>query len=270
MRIKVARKFLPLVIAGVLLVALVPLVSAFEAYAINVTAHVEQPFAKTIRLATDEEIADSGIAFPNIPNPPGVTDPYYVPDGTCVVWMVTITFTNFLDYKIHDVMVKDNFGAELTGMAEDSVDPAYGVVGNGIYWITDVSGVVTGYLSEDAGPVLFYYMNEYPPPMPQFRIFWYATYEDGDPHLPQPVKHSDLVEHAQVENSGSINPGESTTLNLLVWTRINPGQGNPPHQEYTSPGEHEFNSGPTVTWLDPEGNQGSISLPSLKVESYEP
>ncbi len=48
MRLKLSGKFLPIVIAGVLLMVMVPLVAAFEAHAINVTARVEVGATRTV------------------------------------------------------------------------------------------------------------------------------------------------------------------------------------------------------------------------------
>ena len=274
MRIKLSGKFLPLVIAGGLLMVMVPAVSAYEAHVVDIRAHVEGRFdiIKTMRPATSENIthaiSSSNITFPSTPyiGPDVYQDGdgvWHVPVGECVVWMVSIAVSNPYGYDMTDLMVRDHFGAELTGMDGGLIDPFYGTVGHGIYWIEDVYGVVTELYPEDAGPVLFYYRKPSPPPMPQFTIFWYATWEGGDPHMPQPVKENDLRNKAQgVLNSGYIGPGESTTLTLMVWTRINPGN----HQEYTSSGNYDLNSGPTAWWLDEEeGQQFSSNAPSVPV-----
>lgn len=48
MRLKLSGKFLPIVIAWVLLMGMVPLVAAYEAHTINVTAHVEVGATRTV------------------------------------------------------------------------------------------------------------------------------------------------------------------------------------------------------------------------------
>jgi hypothetical protein len=51
-----------------------------------------------------------------------------------------------------------------------------------------------------------------------------------------------------------------------VWTKLNPAG----RQEYTSSGHYEFNSGPTMKWLDawPNGQQSSMEAPSLYLDVY--
>ena len=61
------------------------------------------------------------------------------------------------------------------------------------------------------------------------------------------------------------DPGDSATLDLLVWTKLNPAG----HQEYTTPGFYTLNSGATMKWLDPDGHQFSSSTPSLELEAVE-
>jgi hypothetical protein len=276
-------KFLPLIVAGVLLVVMVPLVAAFEAHTVNVTAHVKHRFnlTKTIRPATVDEIdyvLTSGILhFPSTPYTGNISQDgdgvWHVPEGKVIVWMVEITVSNPHGYDMYDVMVRDHFGAELTGMDghviyPDSSHPEdWGTVGHGIYWIRGAGEVSFIELNpEDAGPVLFYYRKESPPWMPQFTIFWYATWEEGDPHMNQQVQENDLRNKAQVPPVDNfddviIGPGQSTTLTLMVWTRVNHGG----HQEYTSPGNYDLNSGPTAWWLDEEGQQFSSKAPSIPV-----
>ncbi len=273
MRLKLSGKFLPIVIAGVLLMVMVPAVSAYEAHVVDIKAHVEGRFdiIKAMRPATSENItyalSSTNITFPETPylgpDVELIDGVWHVPVGKVIVWMVTITVRNNYGYDMTDLMVRDHFGAELTGMDGDVIDPFYGTVGDGIYWIEHTDGSVSEIYPGDAGPVLFYYRKQDPPEMAQFTIFWYADYAGGDPHMNQPVKENDLRNKVQpVDNSNFIGPGESTTLTLMVWTRINPGG----HQEYTSSGDYDLNSGPTAWWLDEEeGQQFSSSAPSIPV-----
>ena len=120
---KVVKKFLPLIVAGMALAILVPLVGAYEAHVVDVRAHVKgQPFTKTMRLAEPSDWEGMGIAFPNPPNgddpgtaeyDPVVTDPNSVPEKTCVVWVVTISVPNTEGYTMQRVTVRDNFNAEV-------------------------------------------------------------------------------------------------------------------------------------------------------------
>ena len=232
MRIKLPRKFLPVVIVGVLLMAMVPAVSAYEAHIVNVKARVKERFniIKTMRLAEDWEIADAGDIFPpgSSPNPPEVYNPIYgepveeyVPVETCVVWMVTIAVSNPHDYEMQNVVVKDHFGAELA-VALWHVDPGAPTAVD-VYWKTHTRPDGTEFVT-------------------QYRVTW-------DVGVLAPSGDS----------------GDSATLDLLVWTKLNPAL----HQEYTSPGDdYTLNSGATMKWLDPDGHQFSATAPSLEVEAY--
>jgi hypothetical protein len=83
--------------------------------------------------------------------------------------------------------------------------------------------------------------------------------ESGNPGNP--------LYHKVYWNIGTIVEGNSATLNLLVWTRVNNGG----QQEYTSTGQHWLNeSGVTVKWDYPEGHQESYNSGSLlPVTVYE-
>ena len=166
------------------MVSLLPVVSAFEAHLVNVTAHVKEPFnvVKSMRLADSQEIAGHAdeindtlgdhLNYTNC-NPPGATADY-VPIRTCIVWVVRIDISNPFSYPIHNVIVTDHFGAELNGE-----------------------------LIEEGMPV------EVTTPPPQLRITWYPTCLswDGTQCL---------------DNGGILASGESATLNMLVWTEKNP------------------------------------------------
>ena len=229
MRIRVPKKFLPVIIVGVLLLAMVPAVAAYEAHVVNVTARVKARFniIKTMRLATDEEIGTSGITFPSThPNETDdgvpVTGPAnVVPMETCVVWMVTITVSNPHDYEMQNVVVTDHFGAELAVDVWD-VDPGETtnvVVDPKTHTRPDGSTFET-----------------------QYRVTWYV---------------------GVLAPSGE--PGDSATLEMLVWTKLNPAG----KQEYTSPGFYTLNSGATMKWLDPDLHQFSSSTLSLELEAVE-
>jgi hypothetical protein len=66
------------------------------------------------------------------------------------------------------------------------------------------------------------------------------------------------------DNLDELCPGDGVeTLTLLVWTKLNPAG----HQEYTTPGRYEFNSGPTAKWWDGWQQQSSEG-PSLYIDVY--
>ena len=208
----------------------VPLVSAYEAHTINVQARVKERFnvVKTMRLATDAEIEEAisaNVTFPDTlirTYPPGTLDPDYpdeVPIDTCVVWVVTISICNPHTDNMTEVVVKDNFGAELAGEPLDDVP-------------VDVD---FKYHSRGKGK------KEKDPFTTQYRIIWYVTFESGDVENPETV-----------DNSGVMEPGECAYVELLVWTKLNPAG----HQEYTSPGLYTLNSGPTAKWFDAPPDEG--------------
>ena len=232
---QIARRALIALLVLVVLAAAVPAVSAYESYLINVKAHVKYPFNvfKTMRLATAEEIAAAealGVVFPNPPNPPEVTEPDMVPVFTCVAWIVEITVNNPYDYPITEVTVKDNFSAELGAEPLDSLPVDLTVLSHS-----------RGKSGKQAFPT-------------QYRIDWYVTYISGDVNDPETVDNSDWM-----------LPGESETLTMMVWTKLNPSG----RQEYTSPGTYTLNSGPTAKWFDPDGHQFSSEGDPLYIYAYE-
>lgn len=237
-------------VIGVLAVV-VPLVSAYESYAINVTARVEERFntVKTIRLATDLEIQeaiDGGVTFPDglfRPYPPdslNVDFPNIVPTFTTVVWVATIGIFNPHDYAMTNVVVKDNFSAEVGGVPMDwaPVD---------LFIKTHSRG-----------------KGKKEPFETQYRITWYVTYEGPFPFPLDP--EFDPAEF----NTGVMLPGDSEFLELLVWTKENPSG----KQEYTTKGFYTLNSGPTAKWFDAPpaegGHQFSFDYEPVFIEAFDP
>ena len=235
MRKKLTGKFLSMIIAVALLMTLVPLVSAYEAYTTNVKIRVKERFncSKTVRLATPEEIEESGITFPSEPNPETV-DPDYpleVPTFTCVVWVVRISISNPDDYCYTELVIKDNFSAEVGGEPLDDMP---------------VDVIVRMQTRGNTKKGSF---------QSQTRIVWYVTCDDWDP-----------VTEECTDNSLELCPGESAYLEMLVWTKLNPS-GN--KQSYTSPGDYTLNSGPTAKWLDPDGHQVSFDGLPVHITAYD-
>jgi hypothetical protein len=80
-------------------------------------------------------------------------------------------------------------------------------------------------------------------------------------------KHSKSTSVNQVRINwevGDLPPGALATLQMIVWTDLNPG-GN---QEYTSVGEYTLNSGPVAKWFNEDGHQfAMIGLP-VNVTAY--
>ena len=229
-------KFMPLFIIGLVLATTVPLVSAYESYTINVRVHVKERFnvLKTARLAEDWEIVESGIIFPSPPHgADNLTDPFNVPIETCVVWIVTINITNTDNYCYTNLVLKDNFSAEMAGEPLLDEDPPVDVI---------VRTQTRGNSKKESF-------------QSQTRILWYVTCEDWD-----------AVAEECNDNSGELCPGESAYLEMLVWTKLNPSG----KQSYTSSGNYTLNSGPTAKWLSVEdGHQRSSSGQSVHVYAYD-
>ena len=240
------KTLITIIIAVAVLAVGIPLVSAYEAHAINVTVHVEnRPYEtlfKTMRLATGNETSGEIGEFlalveamdpepvnfpPGTPNV-GVTDPANVPVDTFILWLVTIVVTNTENYPWTDVVVKDNFSAELGGQP-------YGTDVVDLFIKTHSKGKSKKEIFET-----------------QYRITWYVTCLDS----PGPGEC--------VDNGGELGEGESAYLELYVWTKLNPAG----HQEYTSTGTYTMNSGPNVKWFDSEGQQFSFDGEPLYITVY--
>jgi len=147
------KTLISVIIAVAVLAVGMPLVSAFEAHTVNVHVTVKgrprETLVKTMRLATNEgeideiqEFLDLALARdPPIPNfPPGNPNPWLfdtevdppvsdnvVPKDTFILWVVRIDVSNTEDLGNPcwtDVVVKDNFSAELGGipLGTDVVD----------------------------------------------------------------------------------------------------------------------------------------------------
>ena len=216
------------IVAVAVLAVGMPLVSAYEAHTMNVTAHVKETFnvVKTIRLAEGWEIDeffeahrydDPPFEWPSPPNPPTVQDPYNVPINTCVVWVVRIGICNPHDYPMTEVVVTDHFGAELASGET-----------------LDTMPVDVWFKEHTRGK------GKKEPFITQYRITWYVTWDD-------------VLE----DNSGELAPageeGAEAWMELLVWTKKNPAGW----QEYTTGGVYyALNSGPTAKWFNAPPDEG--------------
>lgn len=231
---RTGHRLLAILLAVVLLAVTIPAVNAYESHLINVKVHVKERFNvfKTMRLATPQEIASaiaSGVRFPGTPNPSGVTSPSSVPIFTCIAWIVELTAQNPHTYPITNVTVGDNFSAELGAEPLSSLP-----VDLTIIWHT------AGKAKQKQFPT-------------QYRIDWFVTYISGD-----------LDDPESIDNSGVMQPGESQTLTMMVWTKLNPSG----RQEYTSPGTYTLNSGPVMKWYDLDGHKFSFEGEQLNVTAY--
>ena len=205
----------------------VPLVSAYEAHMINVIAHVEERFNI---IKTMRLATPAEIAESGIQFP-GPTNPPAVSDPSTVPIETCVVWL-----------------VTITASNPHS------------YPITEV--VVTDHFSAEMGgeqlgslPVELYIKGHSRGKSgkdsfeTQYRITWHVTWNE-----------------AEGDNSGWLAPGESATLTMLVWTKLNPSG----RQEYTSPGTYTLNSGPTMKWLDgPDGYQFSNEGSPLHIEAYE-
>lgn len=230
-----------MIIAAVLLMTLVPAVSAYESYAVNVKVHVvSYNCTKTIELASDDDVEyliGQGLIPADVdPDQPDV-DPDYpdeVPIETCVVWVVRIHFVNSDNCCYTDLVIKDRFGAELAG-EEIGVVP--------VEW--EFKAHNRGTPKKEKQSENF---------TTQYRITWYVTCEEWDAEAEECI-----------DNSGLLCPGESAYLEMYVWTKMNPSG----RQEYTSTGNYTLNSGPTAKWInDCDGHQYSTSAPPVYIYAY--
>jgi len=163
-------------------------------------------------------------------------DPTVVPIGTDVHWIVDIVVTNILGDSIatmEDVVVKDRFGGdlELDKIDDGAKDPPEPTEKKK----ETVDWGFTG--SNNRGTVQY-------------------TGKTNKVHLTWDV--------------GTLVVDGNKTLSLEISTDENPGKGkNDPHQEYTSPGWNDLNSGAVVKFIDAgeesTGFQLSAHTPALSV-----
>ena len=251
------RTLITVITAVAVLAVGMPMVSAYEAHMINVTCRVGKPpgdtLLKTMRLANETEIDEFlAIAVPmDIPNfPPGRPNPWLdglmdppvsddvVPMNTFILWVVTISVGNTEGYCWTDVIVHDNFSAELGGvpLGSEIVD---------LFVKTHSKGKSKKEIFET-----------------QYRITWYVTCLDDPDNPDDPYGTGECT-----DNSGEFVQMESAYLQLYLWTKLNPAL----HQEYTSPGTYTMNSGPTVKWYGcepPEDHQHSFDGEPLYITVY--
>ena len=240
---KIGSKLMTIILVVAVLAVGVPLVSAYEAHMVNVTAHVEEPFNcfKTIEPASPgdiEMLEGLGYILEEAGAEPGDTEE--VPINTCVVWLLTIYVGNPHSYNMTDVIVWDRFGAELGGMPLDEDVPVDLFVKEHSRGKSKKSKHTDNFTS-------------------QYRITWYVTYEEGAP-FPD--------EDPENWNWDIMEPGDMDFLQLLVWTKLNPAG----HQSYTSTGTYTLNSGPTAKWYDAPpaegGHKFSFDGDSLYITAY--
>ncbi|UCD30157.1 MAG: hypothetical protein JSV03_06720 [Planctomycetota bacterium] len=156
--------------------------------------------------------------------------------GELVQWDMTITLPNNFAWAITNAVLKDNLGGNL-GMADDDVD-------------NDKDDLI-----DEGGP------GDLPA--------GYNTIPSGT--LSYETKGK--TKKVQLEITGiSVGIGGSLDFVLGIFTDCNPGKGkNAPHQEYTSPGDYELNSGATVKFIDPAtGLQLSAHTCPITVTAYPP
>lgn len=222
------RRVLPIAIAVVAIVSGAAGFAAYESHVVSITARIEERPLLESYLLSDRDPSDLSVLLP--PDcAPGDPDPSIeVPAETCVWWVMRIAMSNPFDLALENVAVTDNLGAELGAVPLN--DETVGVE------------EVTHSLGQP-GEESF---------RTQVGIAWCVT--------------GDLLPDGTC-SGGQLEPGESTYLDLLVYTKTNASD----EQEYTEAGAHEMNSGATAKWVDPDGLQcGPLShcptTPSLEVE----
>ncbi len=237
--------------------------SAFEVHHTNLNAHLvhRKDTKDTIKKEVVPQPLANGVitqAEVNAITEPVVSDqttcieadskpPLLVPIKTCVWWVLRITVTNTFDETMDDVVVTDNFAAELFGEPLDSLPVHVKVLTHtrgGVHQQTFIT---------------------------QVRMHWCVTGEkfNVDPGRDEVVgTGDDDVTCKNPENQ--LFPGESETLEMLVFTKLNPngqillqkeGVYDPRFQEYTSPCTpsetlcYQMNSGAVAKWKSKDGHQ---------------
>jgi len=249
--------------------------AAEESYVLNITASVKAPptvvskavVKDPLQKVTQDQVDDAyfRVTGANLATnfDPDTFDcqqadtnfPILVPINTCVFWVMRITVRNLFDNPISNVMVTDRFGAELAGKPLDSGVPVHVEV------ITHSRGNSGGQLFET-----------------QYRLLWCVT-GNLDEVAEECVKKGD--------ERDLLMPGERATLDMLVFTKLNPngqiklqkeGIYDPRFQEYTSPCTpdmekdlcYELNSGATAKWRDTKtGAQMSESTDPIKIGTIQ-
>ncbi len=245
--------------------------AAEESYVLNITAelqpkpevltkHVVKDPSTVLSEAEANEFINELIKAADPPNSldvvfpcvPGETSPPKAHIKTCTYWVMRITVTNIFEPGVHmdDVLVRDIFSGEFLGVALDNVPME-------VLILKTPRGQAANVHS---GPSA---SN----PWPKIELFWCVTgtLKVGD-------FDGDGVEEGQcnqitdpIDDEDQLKPGESQTLEILVFTRLNPHglalakddprRGN--FQEFTSPCAEDpkdlcytLNSGARAYWVD--------------------
>lgn len=273
-------KYLVITVVGALiLMVAIPLVSAFEATAINVTSYVKLPIVsgKTFAAAPEtmdldgdgdidcDGINDSGPLGDLADNtPPGVgrdncynpttafiSAPGVVRKGEKVCWNVRLQVSNATSTTMTQVSLMDRFSAELNAQSLTDLPVE-------VFTVKSTKGA-TRKRPEQSATTINWWVDYFLGNDVYLRtdLALPPDYDgDGDPAFLSNHEIEDNDGNSRTPASGSSQfvPGESATAEMLVCTRLNPAG----HQEYTSPGCYNFNSGIVIKWLfrnDPEGDQ---------------
>ncbi len=203
---------------------------AFESYILEISGHLQPPpvtISKTVvknplELVRPQEVDADYFAITARKADPtfhclqaDATAPIVVPTGACVFWVVRITVTNGFANPISNVVVTDDFGAEL------AVKPLGGVPVH-VDTITDGSAGQTHY-----------------------HLLWCVTGSLNDVAV-QCNKTGDT--------NDLLAPGAARSINVLVFTRLNPA-GRQEYTSACPAAAlcYELDSGATATWIDTKG-----------------
>ena len=178
-----------------------------------------------------------------------------IKEKTETQWAFVIEVTNPFPYTMTNVMVKDNFGAELE---VDEVVLMADPNGDAMVDIMDINMVFRALATDWTWPqgTTWGRWN------PKIDFNLDGKVDAFDLHVAGQAYGSYVTMELVLDETGmsekvhlfwyigSLKPGKTARLILLVSTDLNPAG----HQEYTEPGIYEMNSGATLKFIDPEQN----------------
>ena len=229
--------------------------AADESYVLNIKAHLEKPptvvskdiLKNPLDVVTQDDVDAAYFAATGLTPDAGfdcdqadTNPPILVPIETCVFWIIRITITNHFGNAISNVMVTDQYGAQLAGVPLDSLPVHVEVISH--------SRGNSGRQTFDT----------------QYRILWCVTgnLDEVNEECDKKGDDRDLMQ-----------PDEVATMDMLVFTKLNPSG----RQQYTTACEetggkdlcYELNSGANVKWINTKtGNQMSEFTDPIKVGTY--
>jgi len=167
-----------------------------------------------------------------------------IKEKTDVQWTFEIKVTNPFSYTMTNVVVSDNFGAEIE---IDEIVLMADPNGDAMIDALDLSLVSKDYGTKDSWDLHTDFNKDGKVNLWDLTILaqQYGSYASWELILDETGKSQKVHLKWYI---GNLAPGKTAQLILLVSTDINPAG----HQEYTTPGVYEMNSGATLKFIDPE------------------